>query len=207
MSPGDINRALPHVDVPAAAATIADLLDAADRAQRVLDDCRAAIADACDEVWRADLPQSWIPLDLDPDNVLVDDDDVVRFIDLDDSFTGPVPLAIATFARRVGRCAVGAPGGTVLRDAVYRAYEDAWPQSIAACDWSQVDIAALVIDAYLGLVRVKKHTERQETDRSACVARHRRPASPAAVMLERGKQQTSRRRPSAIQPAKGGDKP
>ena len=54
----------------------------------------------CARVTSADVPATWIPMDLDPTNILIDDDDRVRFIDVDDSFLGPAPLAVATLALR-----------------------------------------------------------------------------------------------------------
>src|SRR4051812_3215820 len=63
-----------------------------------------AIDRAVEDVLAAGLPDRWIPLDLDPANVLLDDDGNVAFIDLDDSYIGPAPLAIASFARRIRVC-------------------------------------------------------------------------------------------------------
>ena len=85
---------LPALDLEMAGEWVSELM--ADSA------IAAAIRRACAEAIRADVPQTWIPMDLDPTNVLVDDDNVVRFIDVDDSFFGPAPLAMAVFATRCG---------------------------------------------------------------------------------------------------------
>lgn len=95
--------------------------------------------------------ESWIPMDLDPANVLVDDGRVA-FIDLDDSFTGPAPLAMAGFALRCGG----------ERAAAYAAYERAWPQWAAPIEWSELERAAAVFQAWCGWMRLRQHVERGE---------------------------------------------
>ena len=125
--------------------------------------CRAAIERAQGDVRHARVPQSWLPMDLDPENVLVDDDGAVRFIDLDDSYLGPAPLAIATFARRIRRARIAAVDEATLKNAVYRAYEQGWPvASLVDCRWRSVEIASTVLDAYLGWRRIVTGTERGE---------------------------------------------
>lgn len=94
--------------------------------------------------------EPWIPMDLDPANVLVDAGRVA-FIDLDDSFTGPAPLAMAGFALRCG----GDPG------AAYAAYERAWPHPIPI-QWSELERAAAVFHAWCGWMRLQQHVERGE---------------------------------------------
>lgn len=106
---------------------------------------------ACDFVQRASLPRAWIPMDLDPTNVMVQDGDV-RFIDVDDSFGGPAPLAIALFARRCG----GPPA--------YHAYERSWSPLLQSIDWPSVEIAAEVFAAWRGWRRLRLNVERGEVD-------------------------------------------
>jgi hypothetical protein len=94
--------------------------------------------------------EPWIPMDLDPANVLVHDGRVA-FIDLDDSFTGPPPLAMAGFALRCG----GDRGGA------YRAYERAWPQG-SPIAWEAFERAALMFQTWCGWTRFRQHVERGE---------------------------------------------
>ena len=101
----------------------------------------------------APLPQSWIPMDLDPSNVLFDGEHV-RFIDLDDSFLGPAPLAVAAFARR---CCAGTE-----RSVAYSAYEMTWGTPLGTLDWNKVEDAALVCQSELGWIRVVRNVERGE---------------------------------------------
>jgi hypothetical protein len=142
MASGPVIRELRDVDLEAAAAWSIELLNDGRG--------RAAIDRACDAVRRARVPQCWIPLDLDPSNVLVDDSGGVRFIDLDDSFIGPAPLALAVFARR-------------CRDtSLYGSYEQAWSPPLKGVDWPGFETAAAVLEAWLGWNRVKLNTERGE---------------------------------------------
>jgi hypothetical protein len=142
MSSAPVLREMQEVDLPAATAWGAALMSDNVR--------RDAIRRACDEVKRADVPQSWIPLDLDPGNVLVDDDGRVSFIDLDDSFAGPAPLAMAMFARR-------------SRDrSGYEPYEEAWFPFLRSIDWPGFELAAGVLETWLGWKRVEINTERGE---------------------------------------------
>ena len=107
------------------------------------------IRDGCEYVRCADFPRSWIPMDLDPTNVMVHDSEV-RFIDVDDSFAGPAPLAMATFARRSGD------------RAAYRAYERSWPKLLAGVDWERVEIGAAVFGSWSGWIDLKRKVERGE---------------------------------------------
>jgi hypothetical protein len=93
---------------------------------------------------------TWIPMDLDPTNVLVDDDGQVRFIDLDDSFLGAAPLAMAILARRC------------RSSSLYRAYEEAWPPARREVDWPAVEVVAAVIEAWLGWQRLLRNASRGE---------------------------------------------
>src|SRR5205807_1243199 len=121
----------------------------------------AAIANACRTVSASDLPRSWIPLDLDPGNVLIDDG-VVRFIDLDDSRIGAAPLAALTFVRRTRRIRTGADW-PLWTEAVHRAYEEAWaPPLEVRRRWSDLDAASMMIDAHLGWQRLLQKIERHE---------------------------------------------
>jgi len=108
-----------------------------------------AIQRCVERAANASVPESWIPMDLDPTNVLVDGGEV-RFIDLDDSYLGPAPLAMAVFSRR-------------CRDAsLYRTYEHSWFPPLSGIDWSAFEVTAAVVDAWLGWQRVERHTCRGE---------------------------------------------
>jgi hypothetical protein len=96
-------------------------------------------------------PDTWIPMDLDPNNVL-DDDGQVTFIDLDESYLGPAPLAMAGFALR-------------LRDqhaAAYLEYAQSWSPPLAAVDWPLLERTANVFQAWRGWMRVRQNVERGE---------------------------------------------
>jgi hypothetical protein len=108
----------------------------------------AAIRRACGDVIRADVPWTWIPMDLDPSNVLVGGDGVVRFIDVDDSFFGPAPLAMATFVRRCGDASA------------HRTYEQSWNPPLTGVDWQSFLTAAGVVQTWLGWNRLRQNIER-----------------------------------------------
>ena len=110
----------------------------------------AVVRNACARLAHADLPLTWIPMDLDPANVLTDADGRVRFIDVDDSFYGPAPLAMATYARR------GGGGGA------YGRYEAAWRGRLTSVDWTMFEVAARVIESRLGWQRIVRNIERRE---------------------------------------------
>jgi hypothetical protein len=124
--------------------------------------------DAC-----ANLPESWMPMDLDPSNVLVDGEHV-RFIDLDDSFLGPAPLAMAAFARR--------SGGD--RTAAYHAYERCWPRPLEHLDWPALEDAAIACQAQLGWTRLRLNVERGELHADLDILRRRFPNR--LTQLQRG---------------------
>jgi hypothetical protein len=109
------------------------------------------IRDTYASVQRASLPRAWLPMDLDPTNVIVHDGDV-RFIDVDDSYVGPAPLPIALFARRCG----GPPA--------HRAYQQSWSPPLERIDWQSFEIAAAVFEAWRGWERVRRNVERGEVD-------------------------------------------
>ena len=112
----------------------------------------------------ADLPRSWIPMDLDPSNVLVDGGDV-RFIDVEDSFAGPAPLPMALLTTRC------------RGPSAYRAYEQSWPPPLERVDWQRLEIAATVVQAWLGWERFVRNVERGEVcaalDRIELIVRER----------------------------------
>lgn len=110
---------------------------------------RATIRRACAAVADADVPETWIAMDLDPTNVLVDDRGAVRFIDVDDSFFGPAPLAMAAVAARCGDASA------------CRAYEESWSPALGI-EWTSVAIAATVVRAWLGWNRLTRNIERGE---------------------------------------------
>src|SRR5262249_7502749 len=72
---------LPPTDFQAAVQEARTLLvERRDRAEAHA--CLTSLASVCESMGRADVPHSWIPLDIDPGNVLVDGCHV-RWIDLD----------------------------------------------------------------------------------------------------------------------------
>lgn len=151
---------LPALCLSTAAEWSIALLESSDLpAGEVATSCEA-IERACRKVSDADAPLAWIPLDLDPVNVFVADDGPVRFIDLDDSFAGPAPLAIATFARRVSRLQAHRRRKASSSESLYRAYQRAWPAALGRCDWRSFEIAAVVLEARLGWERVVNNTAR-----------------------------------------------
>jgi hypothetical protein len=108
------------------------------------------IREASAKVMRSAVPQTWIPMDLDPTNVLADAEGVVRFIDADDSLFGPAPLAMAVFARRCGDTAA------------YRTYEQSWSPSLTGVEWRSIEIGAAVVQVWLGWNRLSRNMERGE---------------------------------------------
>lgn len=140
MSSGPVLRELPVLDLAAVLGWAATLVgDGA---------CAAALEPHVEAVANAGVPSSWIPMDLDPVNVLADAGAEVRFIDLDDSFLGPAPLAMALFARR-------------SRDrSAYGTYEASWSPPLSGIEWLDFEVAAGLVDAWLGWRRVYRNTRR-----------------------------------------------
>jgi hypothetical protein len=154
---------LPKLSLSTAAAWSIRLLEASDLPEENVAACAAAIERACRRVSLADVPQSWIPLDLDPENVLLDDRGAVRFIDLDDSFLGAAPLAIATFASRTSRVQIDRGCNLASKASLYRAYERAWlTAKFGGCDWTSFEIVSAVLEAFLGWTRIVRNTGRGE---------------------------------------------
>ena len=133
---------LPALDLEAATRWASDLLG----------DSRsgAIVRRRCAQALHADVPTAWIPMDLDPVNILVDAGHRVRFIDVDDSFLGPAPLAMATLARRSAD------------PTLYRAYEQSWSPPLARLDWQDFEVAASVVESWLGWKRLRRNIERGE---------------------------------------------
>jgi hypothetical protein len=116
-----------------------------------------ALDESFDAVTGSNIARSWTPLDLDPSNVFIDESRV-RFIDLDDSFFAPAPLAMAVLAARLRRL-----GLTSLCGLAYRVYETAWRDSGApSAEWRHFERVAAVAEAYLAWNRALKMTERGE---------------------------------------------
>ncbi|HWF86816.1 MAG TPA: hypothetical protein VG222_18285 [Vicinamibacterales bacterium] len=150
---------LPHLDLPDAAAWSIDLLRRTDRIDDVDESC-GAIASAFDDVNKLLAPYVWIPMDLDPANVLIGDDGAVRFIDLDDSYLGPAALAMATFGRRVRRLD---SNGAIAIEALYQAYEQSWSWSpLGRGAWQTLEIVSMVLEAHHGWQRVVENAARAE---------------------------------------------
>jgi hypothetical protein len=132
----------PRLDLDAAARWTGELLGDSP--------CSDAVRRQCTRVMCADVPVSWIPMDLDPTNVLVDHVDRVRFIDMDDSFLGPAPLAMATLAMRCGD------------KTPYRTYERSWSPSLTGLDWFAFEATATIVQFWLGWQRLERHVTRGE---------------------------------------------
>jgi hypothetical protein len=115
------------------------------------------------------LPECWIPMDLGSSNVLIDGEHV-RFIDLDDSFIGPGPLAMAAFARRCGADPTAA----------YQAYEQSWSPSLENLDWRALEDLAIACQTRLGWHRLLLNIERGELHADLDVLRRRVSNAPAS---------------------------
>jgi hypothetical protein len=151
---------IPAVDLAAAEAWARALvIERAD--SKTVARCDASLTRVCRAVGSADLPHSWIPLDLDAGNVLVDDASV-RFIDLDQSRVGAVPLALSTLLRRLTRVPAGS-GSPPWIDAVRRAYEQSWTPCLELRErWSDLETASMLLESHLGWQQLSRKAERGE---------------------------------------------
>jgi hypothetical protein len=131
------------------------LLDPADLSAALRWTGRPQMRDALAKATAPHVPQSWIPMDLDRTNVL-NDSGRVSFIDLDESFAGPAPLAMAAFALRAGSKA----------EQAYRAYERSWTPPLRNIDWRSLEIAAAAFQAWRGWRRLTENVARGDV----CVA-------------------------------------
>jgi hypothetical protein len=123
--------------------------------------CDASLARACQAVRLSDLPHSWIPLDLDAGNVLIDDESV-RFIDLDQSCVGSVPLALSTLLRRLRRADSTSP---LWIDAVHRAYERSWTPYLELRErWFELETASLLLECHMSWQKLHQKSERGEVN-------------------------------------------
>ena len=135
-------------------ALVVERLDAA-----TADRCAASIARTHQPAGAGDLPRSWVPLDLDAGNVLIDDE-FVRFIDLDQSCVGSAPLALSTLLRRLRRADAAAP---LWSTAVRRAYERSWTPHLELGErWSQLEAMSLLLESYRGWRQLQQKSERGE---------------------------------------------
>jgi hypothetical protein len=112
--------------------------------------CAAAIARAADRAAGAHLPQTWIPLDLHPTNVVVGEGANVYFIDLDESYLGPAPLAMAALARW-GR-----------DPSIYPAYEESWSPALTGVDWPAFEAMSATLATWRGWLRFERCARRGE---------------------------------------------
>lgn len=138
-----IERELPSLDIDAALAWAAGAVAGE---PRVVD----SIENALGSVIRSTVPRAWTPLDLHPTNVLMDEDDAVRFIDLDDSFLAPAPLAMAAVVSRAGD------------RSLYEAYERSWTPRLGDLDWRAFERTAAIIELWLGWRRLLRKAGRGE---------------------------------------------
>ena len=151
---------IPEADLAAAAAW-ARALVAEHADPETANRCDASLARVHRAVGTADLPRSWVPLDLAAGNVVVDDESV-RFIDLDQSRVGSVPLAPSTLLRRLRRMRAGSPSSPWI-DAVHRAYEQSWTPDLALRErWSDFESASVLLECHLGWQQLSLKTERGE---------------------------------------------
>lgn len=116
--------------------------------------CGALLERQVHHAMTASVPQSWIPMDLDPTNLLVDERGTARFIDLDDSFLGPAPLAMALFAKRMrSRRSVACTASGSL----YEGYEQSWSPPLPDVAWPAFEAAATLLEAWLGWQRLERN--------------------------------------------------
>jgi hypothetical protein len=130
----------PVLEIEEPMSCIGELIGAKDIAHR----CRDRLQSACEAMSDPRIDISWIPLDIAPSNILLHGD-AVRFIDLDESFMGPAPLALAMLARRLGANRGRGP----------------------------CEVIASVLEAWLGWRRVRAMTAREEVVGVPDIARHR----------------------------------
>lgn len=142
MASGPVRRELDDLNIDAAVQWACDFVDDAS--------CAKTIREHAHVVVTANVPESWIPMDLDPTNVLVDESGEVRFIDLDESYFGPAPLAMATFANRC------------RNTSIYRVYQQAWSPPLTDVHWRAFEVVAAVLEAWRGWQRVERNTRRGE---------------------------------------------
>jgi hypothetical protein len=151
---------IPEADLASAAAwALALVFERADSETAIR--CEASLARVHRTVGTADLPRSWIPLDLDAGNVVIDDESV-RFIDLDESRIGSVPLALSTLLRRLKRRR--ASSASPLRiDAMQRAYERSWMPCLQLRErWSDLETASVLLECHTAWQQLRQKTERGE---------------------------------------------
>jgi hypothetical protein len=152
-----VRQFLPSMDLRGTAEwAVQFLADVAD--DPALPDISAAIIDACERVRVADVLQSWVPADLDVNNVLIAPNSTC-FIDLDDSWYGPAPLAIARLCRRLPSAL---RAGTIdLVAHLRRVYEGSWISGVPAHgDWPAFDMVSTVIECHSAWQRVILAVER-----------------------------------------------
>jgi hypothetical protein len=138
----------------------------------------AALARVCRTVNDADLPHSWIPLDLDPGNVLIDDE-AVRFIDLDRSRVGAAPLSLSLLLRRLRR--IRSDSASPQWVEVMRAYEQPWTPHLDLREaWSDLEMASVLVESHLSWQELCRKAARGEVYGALDLA-----ATRAAQMLAR----------------------
>jgi hypothetical protein len=151
---------VPDADL-AAAATWARTLVVEHLDSATADRCDASLTGTRQAAGAHDLPRSWIPLDLDAGNVLIDDESV-RFIDLDQSCVGPAPLALSTLLRRLRRADSTSP---LWSGTVHGAYERSWAPHLELGErWSELETASLLLECHMGWQRLQQKSERGEVD-------------------------------------------
>lgn len=130
----------PHAaSLPTVAGSLADLPLEGDRILQCLPgwpdapeirDARREIRGAAAALRDLRLPDTWIHTDLVPENVFVDGERV-SFIDFDDFWIGPAPVAMEFLFAGLRRLAATADERAALQSAALQAFIEAWRESVA----------------------------------------------------------------------------
>jgi hypothetical protein len=156
---------MPSLELESLAGWVRSMFESA-AAPETVDAVSSAVATACANVSRVDVPASWLAPDLDPTNVVLDGDNV-RFIDLDDAMVGPAPLGMATFVRRCESALRSDPrhgdGGASLLDAYGLAWEP--NLSLTRAEWKAMALVSQALESRLAWQRVEAKTRRGEVYR------------------------------------------
>jgi hypothetical protein len=98
----------------------------ADITQAQIDLVHSCVADTCDVLEAASLPPTWIHSDLWSPNIVVRPGRQIYFVDLEDYYLGPPPLALYRLLRDIRQTS---PNAERLIPLLTRTYVDAWRSS------------------------------------------------------------------------------